>query len=211
MLLCPNVLIYPYKDIPRMHSFVSYNPVKEYIELLELLQLKAQAKMIEKVPAKKINEDELYDKKIRNILVSDFNVKNPDVIIKAVNKACKQVEKELGVKVDKSLIYAVIETESTFRNLKPNSVGATGYMQVTPIALKSVQRDLNIKGSLQDPYFNIRVGTYYLYRNIKKYGLDVALVVYNAGYKNLKKNVALSRGRSNSYLSTVKSRSKKYK
>lgn len=174
-----------------------YNP-----SFISFSTIKKPAVVEKDKPIKKENNQYIYN------LMKKYKVKNPHLIVNTVDRVCKELEKEFNLKIDKHLIYAVIEIESGFRNLPPNKFNATGYMQVTPIAYKSVQKDLNISGSLLNPYVNIKVGTYYLYRNIEKYGLDHALVIYNAGYKNLNRRVIASRGSSTSYLNKVKERRK---
>lgn len=93
-------------------------------------------------------------------------------------------------RVDPCLVRAVIWRESKF---DPNTYGAAqerGLMQVTPIAAEDWVRSEKIDqfeiDDLYDPYTNIRAGTFYLSRALKRWNqaedpLPFALAEYNAG------------------------------
>jgi len=85
-----------------------------------------------------------------------------------------------------SLIAAMIETESGFREVVVSDKGAYGLMQVTEptanwIANRTGWTD-ELPEALKDPAVNIQYGTWYLHFLLNKYGQeDLALIAYNAG------------------------------
>lgn len=92
--------------------------------------------------------------------------------------------------VDENLVYAVIHTESHFKNDDQSGAGAMGLMQITPECFDFLKQnipddktDYDIN-SLYDPEINIKFGAYFLsylldkYDNIEK----TALAGYNAGF-----------------------------
>ena len=104
-------------------------------------------------------------------------------------KYTEQVEKyasEFGV--DEALVYAVIRTESGFREDVESHAGAIGLMQLMPSTFDWLQESLEgeitySSDSLTDPDINIRYGTYYLSILLNQYDNDVntAVAAYNAG------------------------------
>lgn len=100
------------------------------------------------------------------------------------------------IEIDISRIIQ-IESSGNPNAYNPNS-GAIGLMQITPICLEEWNNYLwgegiNI-GQLYDPYWNVRVGTWYINVRIpqmlKAYGLedtvDYRLIAYNAGIGRLR-------------------------
>lgn len=95
--------------------------------------------------------------------------------------------------VEKELIFAVIRTESSFREDAVSRAGAIGLMQITPETFDWLQ--LNLRPSnrksqeaLKDPEVNIDYGTYLLSILANKYSDETAtLCAYNAGISNVKK------------------------
>lgn len=88
--------------------------------------------------------------------------------------------------VPTSLIAAMIETESGFREAVVSEKGAYGLMQVTePTALWIAETTgwiNNLPEDLKDPAVNIQYGTWYMRFLLNKYGHeDLALIAYNAG------------------------------
>jgi len=87
---------------------------------------------------------------------------------------------------DPLLIAAIIKTESNFRSFARSPVGALGLMQLRPPTAQAMARERGIswqgKHSLHDPYFNLRLGIYYLAKLIRRFGnLELALAAYNLG------------------------------
>jgi len=90
-------------------------------------------------------------------------------------------------KIDVSLAFAVARRESNFAADTRSPVGAVGLMQLMPKTARQVARRLGLKRpstrALRQPELNIRLGTHYLKRMLKKYGGNsaMALAAYNAG------------------------------
>ena len=99
--------------------------------------------------------------------------------------------KEFGV--DENLIYAVINTESHFREDAESSAGAIGLMQLMPDTFTWLQENLDGEATysasdLKTPSVNIRYGTYFLSYLIDTYGDNsTAIAAYNAGFTNVDK------------------------
>lgn len=97
--------------------------------------------------------------------------------------------REFGV--DEDLIYAVIRTESGFRQEVESHAGAVGLMQLMPETFEWLQEDLDGKVTypperLKDAAVNIRYGTYFLSWLLERYGnVDTACAAYNAGISNV--------------------------
>lgn len=100
-----------------------------------------------------------------------------------------QSSEEFGV--DEKLIYAVIRTESGFREDIVSSAGAIGLMQLMPDTFEWLQENLDGEviypaDKLKDPAINIRYGTYFLSWLLDRYGdVDTAAAAYNAGISNV--------------------------
>lgn len=88
--------------------------------------------------------------------------------------------------VDPFLVYAVIHTESRFREDALSPAGAVGLMQVTPDTGLFIASRLEIPSyteeMLRDPEMNIRMGIYYLsYLEERFERVETRLAAYNAG------------------------------
>ena len=102
----------------------------------------------------------------------------------------EQFSEEFGV--DEDLVYAVIRTESGFREEVESHAGAVGLMQLTPDTFAWLQ-EYHLDGEviypaekLKDPAVNIRYGTYYLHWLLERYGdVRTACAAYNAGVTNV--------------------------
>lgn len=80
--------------------------------------------------------------------------------------------------LDPDLVFAVIESESSWDWRAESPLGAKGLMQVMPIALADVKRLEEIDdGNLFDVDYNLRVGTLYLSNLLDRFEGDVALAV----------------------------------
>jgi len=91
--------------------------------------------------------------------------------------------------VDSNLVYAVIKAESNFNINANSSKGAKGLMQLMEETAKDINKKLDnsiteseISKKLNEPEYNINLGTKYLSILIEKYGnTEIALTAYNAG------------------------------
>ncbi len=90
--------------------------------------------------------------------------------------------------VEKTLIFAVINTESHFNARAKSGAGAMGLMQIMPKTGEYIAGKLGVKfdeNDLFDPQTNIRFGAFYLKYLLNKFGdTDTALACYNAGEGN---------------------------
>ena len=94
--------------------------------------------------------------------------------------------------LDPILIAALIEVESGFQSLAISPMGARGIMQIMPDVGKAIAREIGfgedaVTGGfrpehLDNPVFNIKLGTYYLYDLKKSFrSINLALSAYNVG------------------------------
>jgi len=92
--------------------------------------------------------------------------------------------------LDPALVAAVIYRESKFDPDARSSSGAIGLMQLLPdtaegIALLTGGSRFDVD-DLYDPEINVRYGSFYLRRLLRKYGDErLALAAYNAGQANV--------------------------
>lgn len=104
-------------------------------------------------------------------------------------KEIDRVSEELNM--DKSLILAVIKTESGFDKSAVSSKRAMGLTQVIPETVLYVSQKYNIEvgvNEIFEPYTNIRVGMLYLKNLIERFGsTERAILAYNAGPSVVKK------------------------
>jgi soluble lytic murein transglycosylase len=85
------------------------------------------------------------------------------------------------------VVYALIHQESTYRPWVVSPAHAIGLMQIVPRTGREIARDLKIDTfsteDLYDPVVNVRFGTWYLAKMLKRFDnkLPCALASYNAG------------------------------
>ena len=92
--------------------------------------------------------------------------------------------------LDPFLILAIVKVESGFRPSVRSCAGAIGLMQVMPIVIRAVGREVSVhrREDLYDPYKNLHLGIHYLTFLLEKYGnMERALVAYNVGPSALDK------------------------
>lgn len=96
---------------------------------------------------------------------------------------------------DPFLLVAMIETESSFRRDVVSRKGAVGLMQVRPFVARALAKELNMSPDtarrLSDYDVNIKLGSYYLAKMMKRFGgdLSLALEAYNLGPTRLVRNM----------------------
>lgn len=84
--------------------------------------------------------------------------------------------------VDYTLVLAMIEIESSYRWDAVSECHAVGYMQIVEEWHHDRMKRLSAD-NLSNPYFNVMVGIDYMAELLEKYPVDVALGVYNMGWK----------------------------
>jgi len=82
--------------------------------------------------------------------------------------------------LDPLLVVSVIEVESGGDIRARSPKGALGLMQVMP----DWPQKLGLSGDLLDIDFNIRIGSFILSENIRKYGFETGIKIYVAGTLN---------------------------
>jgi soluble lytic murein transglycosylase len=92
--------------------------------------------------------------------------------------------------LDPALLAAVIYRESKFDADARSSSGAVGLMQLLPDTAKGIAEHTGGKrfvvSDLLDPEINVRYGSFYLRRLLRKYVDErLALAAYNAGQRNV--------------------------
>ena len=91
--------------------------------------------------------------------------------------------------LQESLVYAIIKTESGFKNLAQSKKGAVGLMQIMPSTATWIASELNYEENynLFKIETNIEFGCFYLSYLFRKYDdIDIVLFCYNAGEGHLK-------------------------
>ena len=90
--------------------------------------------------------------------------------------------------VPKEIIYAVMNTESSFKSDAVSSKGAIGLMQITPdtfswLCSKTQEEETDYSPDLlYNPEINIKYGTYFLSLLYTEFGVwDTVYAAYNAG------------------------------
>lgn len=84
--------------------------------------------------------------------------------------------------VDYALVLAMIEVESSYRWNAISECHAVGYMQVVEKWHEDRMERLNVD-DLSNPYSNVMIGIDYMAELLEEYPVDVALGIYNMGWK----------------------------
>ena len=108
----------------------------------------------------------------------------PTEYSKEINYACDRFN------VSRSLVRAVIRTESGYDSEAVSRAGAVGLMQLMPATAVWIASEIGedeLSTRLTDPQANITLGTALLAYLLGKYSVRDALAAYNAGEGNLLK------------------------
>ena len=127
------------------------------------------------------------------VLYKVFNVEEKILMcvypIKFEEYVCKHSNE---LQIDPMLTFAIIKTESNFREDVVSSSGAIGLMQLMESTAKEQARKLNIKYSkeiLYNPETNLKIGLNYFNTLLDYYNQNyiLAFAAYNAGLGNVQK------------------------
>ena len=91
-----------------------------------------------------------------------------------------------NVGVEWALVHSIVRQESMFDPTAVSPAGAMGMMQLMPATAKNIARQAGVSYStrqLENPDYNIRIGTYYLQELLERYNdsYPLAIAAYNAG------------------------------
>ena len=91
--------------------------------------------------------------------------------------------------LDRTLVRAVVWTESRYNAAAVSNKGAMGLMQVMPDTLSECATAIGARADGFDPAVNLRCGCYYLALMLDKFGGNerAALMAYNAGENNARR------------------------
>lgn len=157
----------PSNPTEKVMTAIVYSQAKNYFNAIRLV-----ADILEKQP-------ELFTKKVLSIAY-------PSPYLDIIEKYSK------AHNLDKHLVLSLIKQESSFDPVAVSPVGAQGLMQIVRITANEIAKDLRVKSfhfpsKLEDPYMNIRFGTYYIKKLLRsnKGHIPMALACYNAGIGNI--------------------------
>lgn len=124
------------------------------------------------------------------LLFGRFNIKEK-ILMKMYPQNYKEYVEKYCIKyrVDENLVYAVIKAESNFKENAKSNKGAQGLMQLMEKTAIDINKKVDnpieeeeVLAKLNEPEYNINLGTKYLSILIEKYNnIEIALTAYNAG------------------------------
>lgn len=128
-----------------------------------------------------------YESFIKKYISAKLN--NKDLAVQLSDTIIDECE---YLNIDPLLILAIIQKESSFRNIYGDSGDAVGFMQIHEIAAKHVCRSVySIKERydmiqthsqlLKYPILQLRIGINYLYMMQEQYGYILGIAKYNGG------------------------------
>jgi hypothetical protein len=162
-------------------------------------------------------------KELVNIF-SIVSIHRPDLMETQAWELSEVILKEsVKYKLDPILILAVIDVESKFQFKAVSPAGARGIMQIMPdtgkflvTTVRHLGREMKaqdfVPEHLDNPVFNIKLGTYYLHDLRKSFrNLNTALVAYNVGPTKLRLNIENEVAYTEEYANAVQSAYRKFK
>lgn len=136
---------------------------------------------------------------ITNQLLKDYSVTLANEIKPYTDvpylEAYPRLPSHYTFQADPALIHAIIRKESAFINNRVSPKNALGLMQILPSTGQFMAKNLNIdfkQERLQDPSYNIKLGSAYINHLLNKYNGSYILAVaaYNAGTKPVSEWIA---------------------
>jgi soluble lytic murein transglycosylase-like protein/tetratricopeptide (TPR) repeat protein len=161
------------KPIQEKH-FRSYESAVLFINFLEFLQAYDMA----------VESSVLLKKKFRNrVYLNDDDTRlfYPKYYRSYIHESARKY------RLDESLIFALIKSESAFKTYIISHARAVGLMQIMPFTGNALAKELDrenfVMTDLQKPEESIRLGTYYLSQQARQYNnfIPAVLGAYNAG------------------------------
>jgi soluble lytic murein transglycosylase len=118
-------------------------------------------------------------------LTDDYELRYPRAFEKPLKNAAKRHDISL------SWLSGLMRSESLFMHDIRSPAGALGLMQVMPRTGRQTAKELNLKWrgtrTLTNPSTNIRIGSYYLAKQLNRFGHPaLATAAYNAGPHRVK-------------------------
>ncbi len=195
---------------------------QQYIDTIESLNMKVSQMETE------INEKKILEEKIKDI-EQYINLDDTDSVAKAdeiaegtpldFETACVVVQYAEQFDLNPSLILAVIDLESNFKQFEVGGADDRGYMQIIPSTEKWLAGEFGEKigvaydpEQIFEPTYNIGLGAAYLSLLKNVYGEDYNRILseYNRGPYNLKRYYEANNTYVTTYSKVVLSREKKY-
>lgn len=157
---------------------------------------------------------ELEDKLKLYKVIEDLEIGFTDDEVTQLTKTIYNESKKYNY--DPFFVVSVIMVESTFKKNQVSDSGAAGLMQLRPFVAKSVAPKAGVEWygppTLHEPEANIKLGTYYLFEQILKYGdIRKGLVAYNIGETRLRDLIRNGKPLPVSYMNKVMSTYKRLK
>lgn len=157
---------------------------------------------------------ELEDKLKLYKVIEDLEIGFTDDEVTQLTKTIYNESKKYNY--DPFFVVSVIMVESTFKKNQVSDSGAAGLMQLRPFVAKSVAPKAGVEWygppTLHESEANIKLGTYYLFEQILKYGdIRKGLVAYNIGETRLRDLIRNGKPLPVSYMNKVMSTYKRLK
>ncbi len=157
---------------------------------------------------------ELEDKLKLYKVIEDLEIGFTDDEVTQLTKTIYNESKKYNY--DPFFVVSVIMVESTFKKNQVSDSGAAGLMQLRPFVAKSVAGKAGVEWvgppTLHEPEANIKLGTYYLFEQILKYGdIRKGLVAYNIGETRLRDLIRNGKPLPVTYMNKVMSTYKRLK
>ena len=195
---------------------------QKYLDTIESLNTQV-SKMEAEIDEKKILEEKIKD------IEKYINLEDTDSVAKAdqiaegtpldFETACIVVQYAEQFNLKPSLILAVIDLESNFKQYEVGAADDRGYMQIIPATEKWLAKEFGEKIGMEfnpeqifEPTYNIGLGAAYLSLLKGVYGENYNRILseYNRGPYNLKRYYEANNTYVTTYSKVVLSREKKY-
>ena len=177
-LLHLGLLVHGRRELSEVHKVIAGSP-REMVDLLRLygeLQLYGDALRLAQRAKKNLDQPH-WQESLEPFLY-------PLSYLETVTAEAERYD------LEPFFVLSVIRVESRFDPLAVSPAGARGLMQIMPSTGREIREQLGLTAtSFLRPQFNIRLGTYYLWRQLEEFGgrPEMALAAYNAGPGNVRR------------------------